>query len=137
MAVKVEARITGQRRRPAETREVEIPAGAITLRELIDAVVRSEVAAFRMRQLDGRLLQVLSKEQIAAGAEVGRITSGGSELDQAVDADAAVATAIEAFADGMYFVFVDEGQVQALDATVEVGVDSTLLFVRLVPLVGG
>ena len=135
--MRVEAKVTGQRRPPAEVREVEVPAGQAPLGDLIDAVVRSEVAAFRLRQLDGRLLQVLSREQIAAGAEVGRITSGGSDLDQAVDEEAAVTTALEAFADGLYFVFVDDKQIESIDEVVTVTGDSTLLFVRLVPLVGG
>lgn len=135
--MKVEAKVTGQRRRPAEVREVEVPAGESSLRDLIEAVVRSEVDAFRLRQLDGRLLQVLSREQIAAGAELGKVTSGGSDLDQEVDADVAVATALEAFTDGLYFSFVDDRQVGALDDAVTVGDETTLLFVRLVPLVGG
>lgn len=135
--MKVEAKVTGQRRRPAEVREVDVPDGVGTLRELIVAVVESEVAAFRMRQLDGRLLQVLSAEQIAVGTELGRISSGGSSLDQEVDAEAAVATALEAFTDGLYFAFVDGVQLDSLDGPVTVGSDSSLMFVRLVPLVGG
>ena len=135
--MKVEAKVTGQRRRPAEVREVEVPEGPTNLRSLIDAVVRFEVDAFRMRQLDGRLLQVLSPEQIAAGAEIGKITSGDSELDQEVDADAAVTTALQAFEDGLFFSFVDGDQISTLDDPVAVAGDSTLLFVRLVPLVGG
>ncbi len=135
--MKVEAKVTGQRRAPTEVREVEVPTGESRLRDLIAAVVRSEVDAFQMRQLDGRLLQVLSPEQIAAGTEVGKITSGGSDLDQEVDPDAAVATALEAFDDGLYFVFVDDQQIQGLDERVGVTAGSTLLFVRLVPLVGG
>lgn len=135
--MKVEAKVTGQRRRPAEVREVEVPTGEISLLDLIDAVVRSEVESFRMRQLDGRLLQVLSKDQIEAGAVLGRVTSGGSDLDQAVESETAVATALEAFRDGLYFVFVDDQQIESMDQIVTVTGDSTLLFVRLVPLVGG
>lgn len=135
--MKVEAKVTGQRRRPAEVREVEVPPGDNSLHSLIEAVVRFEVDAFRLRQLDGRLLQVLSREQIAAGTEVGRVVSGGSDLDQEVDADDAVATALEAFGDGLFFCFVDDRQVATLEESVTVHADSTLLFVRLVPLVGG
>ena len=134
--MKVEAKITGQRR-TAEPREVDVPVGPTRLRELIGTVVRSEVAAFRMRQLDGRLLQVLSPEQIALGSETGKIASGGSELDQQVDEETAVATAVEAFGDGLYFIFINDEQIESLDATVEITPDSTMLFVRLVPLIGG
>lgn len=135
--MKVEAKVTGQRRRSAEPREIDVPAGPLALRELIERVVNAEVAAFRLRQLDGRLLQVLSPEQIASGAEAGKISSGGSDLDQEVDDAAAVATALEAFEDGLYFVFFNGVQVESLEDRVEVGPDSGMLFVRLVPLIGG
>lgn len=103
--MKVEATVTGQRRRSAGSREIDVPAGPLALRELIEQVVVAEVAAFRLRQLDGRLLQVLSPEQIGRGAELGKITSGGSSLDREVDEIEAVATALEAFEDGLSFVF--------------------------------
>lgn len=121
----------------AEPSVVDVSNGDMRLRDLISAVVRSEVDAFRERQVENQLLRVLSKEQIAAGAEVGKITSGGSDIDQTVDTAAATATALEAFADGFYFVFVDDKQVDDLDQTITVSDDTSLLFVRLVPLAGG
>ena len=49
----------------------------------------------------------------------------------------AVAAAIQSFADGFYYVFLDEAQVETLDAPLAVAEDSRLLFVRLTPLAGG
>jgi hypothetical protein len=135
--MKVEAKITGQRRRPSGERHVDVPDGPMPLRGLIETVVRSEVDAFRHRQEENRLLRVLSPGEITAGVEQGRVVSGGSDLDQSVDAADAVAAAVEAFADGFYFVFLDDDQITSLDTVVEVKPDSSLLFVRLVPLAGG
>ena len=120
---------------PAEIDWPEVRS--LLLRDLIEAVVREEVADFRERQAANRLVRVLTEQQIAAGAERGKVSSGGSDLDQPVDPDVAVATAIEAFSDGFYFVFVDGEQVEDLDVAVTIAPDSTLLFVRLVPLAGG
>ena len=120
-----------------ETEFIELSLPTLSLRALISQVVENEVARFKDRQAENRLLRVLSKEQIADGVERGRVFTGGSDLDQRVDRGTAVATAIEAFEDGFYFVFLDDRQAEGLDAELPPMDDSTLLFVRLVPLVGG
>ncbi len=107
------------------------------LSELITEVVREEVEQFHGRQAENRLLRVLDPDQIASGVQKGKVSSGGSDLDQPVDETVAIATALQAFADGFYFVFVDGEQIDDLDQKVTVAPTSTLLFVRLVPLAGG
>ena len=101
------------------------------------ALVRDEVEEFHTRQAENRLLRILTVDQIAQGVERGKVTSGGSDLDQPVDVERAIATALEAFRDGFYFAFVDGEQVEGLDQVITVAPTSTLLFIRLVPLVGG
>src|SRR5579883_2169357 len=80
-----------------------IAAGeTITLRDLLGHVVRAEVEAFKKRQADRRLFKALTAKQIEEGLAAGKVQSGGSELDQKVDPEEAVATAVEAFADGLF-----------------------------------
>lgn len=110
---------------------------AVTLRDLLTQIVRSEVANFQDRQRQRRLLQVLSPAQISLGIEQGKVELGGSDLEQKVDVDEAIATALQAFTDGLYFVFLNEQQQENLDDVVTLHPDSQLLFLRLVPLVGG
>ncbi len=109
----------------------------ITLRSLLTHIVEAEVEAFRSRQTQRRLLNILSPEQIQIGLEQGKIDSGGSELDQAVEMETAIGTALQAFIDGFYFVFLDDEQIEDLEARVALTAQSQLLFLRLVPLVGG
>lgn len=111
--------------------------GSLTLRDLIGRVVRAEVEAFRKRQQERRLFRALTEKQIQEGATKGKIESGGSDLAQKVDADEAVATALEAFEDGLYLVVVDEQEQRSLDAQVYLQPDSKVAFVRLVMLAGG
>jgi hypothetical protein len=109
-----------------------------TLRHVIDHVVREEVAAFQKRQRDRLMLRALSARQIEEAAERGKIDSGASEIQpQDVDPDAAVGTAIQAFADGLYFVVVDGQQARELDAQVFLRPDSRITFIRLTLLAGG
>jgi hypothetical protein len=136
--MRIEAKLAGQRRGLFEPREWEWPdAKEMTLGELISEVVRDEVRQFRDRQAENRLLRILTPAAIAEGVERGKITSGGSEIDQPVDTEDAVATALEAFGDGFYFVFVDDQQIEDLEQTITVAPTSTLLFIRLMPLAGG
>jgi hypothetical protein len=111
--------------------------GPVTLRDLIGHVVRAEVATFQDRQAERRLLKALTAKQIDDALATGKVSAGGSELDQAVDAEAAVATAVEAFADGLYLVVLDETELKDLDAVVPLAADSRLTFVRLTLLAGG
>jgi hypothetical protein len=123
--------------------ELVLPAESVTgkdlltLADLLSAVVTAEVEAFRSRQTEGRLNQILTPDRLAQGLDRGRITSGGSELDQAVDLRAAIDNAIQSFADGFYYVFIDEEQQTELDRPVKLQPRSQLMFLRLTPLVGG
>ena len=54
----------------------------LTLRDLISRVVRDEVAAFRQRQEERKLIRALTAKQINEGAEKGKIDMGGRDLDQ-------------------------------------------------------
>lgn len=111
--------------------------GTVTLRDLIDRVVRHEVEAFKQRQQDRKLVRTLTARQIEEGAARGKIDMGGRDLDQHVDADEAVGTALQAFEDGLYLVAVDGAEQKTLDAEVFLNPDSRVAFVRLVMLAGG
>lgn len=115
----------------------DIEIEKLSLRSLLTHLVFAEVSAFETRQSQRRLLRILSPEQIQLGVEQGKIEAGGSELDQKVEANAAVEVALQAFEDGLYFVFIDDEQIEGLDAAVVLQPTSQLMFLRLVPLVGG
>lgn len=112
--------------------------GGITLRDLIECVVRHEVAEFQKRQADRQFLRVLTEREIQAGAESGKISAGASEVEpQEIDADQAVGTAVQAFEDGIYLVVLDGQEQRQLDAQLFLQPDSQLTFIRLTLLAGG
>lgn len=143
MMLTLSARAAGRRRPLIPDWQIPWPpdgssAGEpLTLRQLITRIVRQEVAAFRQRQEDRKLVRILTDKEIATGLENGRVDPGGRDLGQAVDANDAVATALQAFEDGLYLVFLDEVEQRDLDREVHVQPDSRLVFVRLVLLAGG
>ncbi len=147
--ISVEAKVFGKRKSlfSGWQPQVTLPTdtdGQTALRDLIIAAVTSEVAAFHERQDQRKLARVLTAEQIQQGAEAGKIdaagwsgASDGQVEPQTVDLQEAIAAALQGFEDGLYYVFVDDVQITALDHRVAVREGSRLLFVRLVALVGG
>ncbi len=110
----------------------------VTVRDLLDTVVRSEVAAFQTRQEARTVLQTLSPIQIAAGVAKGKIDSGGREDEkQFVDADESVKVALLAFEDGLYYVLINDDQKANLSDSFVVTSDTRVTFLRLVALAGG
>lgn len=121
---------------------IPVPDGIATgrsllLRDVIEHVVRSEVVAFRDRQAERRLFRALTARQIEEGLATGKVQAGGSDLDQAVDVEQAVATALEAFGDGLFLVVVDDVELRDLNAVVPLAESSRLTFIRLTMLAGG
>ena len=110
----------------------------VTLRDLITATVTEQVAAYEKRQADRQFIRALTAKDISEGIQKGKIDSGGSEIEPVkIDGSAALATAIEAFSDGLYLVSVDGEEKKDLDAQLFLAEDSTIAFIRLTLLAGG
>jgi hypothetical protein len=118
-------------------REIVLPLdpGATPAPQLIEAVVRHEVAAFQERSIEQTELRVLTPTAILDGLAAGVIRHGGSEPTAAVDVDDAVDVALLAFADGVFEVFVDGNRV-LVDDLLALDDGSHVSFVRLTPLIG-
>lgn len=137
IAVRVQAKVTGQRRASGHEVVVELPEGEVRARDLLSAVVGAEVAAFDRRAEEQTFLRVLTEGGLAAGLAAGRVSSGGAEPAARPDPDDAIAAALLAFEDGIVKVFVGDDEVVDLAAPVAVRPGVELLFLRLVPLAGG
>ncbi|MUG98960.1 hypothetical protein F7734_44370 [Scytonema sp. UIC 10036] len=95
--------------------ELSSDSNHLTLQELLTKIILKDIEAFCTRQEQRRLTHVLTKSQIQQGVELGKVEMGGSDLQYEVDSQAAVDKALQAFEDGLYFVFVDEEQQLDLD----------------------
>jgi hypothetical protein len=79
----------------------------------------------------------LSKSEIERGSIQGKIDPGERDLKQVVDPETAIGAALQAFEDGLYFVFVDRVQQTDLEQEVYLKSESRVTFIRLVALTGG
>jgi hypothetical protein len=139
-SINVEAKLVGRRQPLVNGWTVSLKGdrSKLTLAELLSEIVLAEVEAFHDRQEQQRLPQILTRDAILWGLTQGKVAMGGREFEaQKVDPQAAIATALQAFTDGLYYVFIDDVQYESLDATVQLQPHSNLLFLRLVALAGG
>ena len=139
----VEGKVVGQKRPLFTDWHIELPPLAddqgdhLKLRDLITSIVMKEVEAFKSRQIERRLVRLMSNAEIEQGAQRGKIDPGERDLQQSVNIDESVGVALQAFEDGLYFVFIDEIRQANLDSEVFLKTDSKVVFVRLTALVGG
>jgi hypothetical protein len=141
--ITVEGKIVGQKRPLFADWRIELPpiwergGDRMKLRDLITRVVAEEVQAFRLRQDERRLAKIMSPAEIEQGARTGKIDPGERDLQQAINIDEVVGVALQAFEDGLYYVFIDGVQPAGLDSEVYLNPDSRVTFIRLVALAGG
>jgi hypothetical protein len=127
-----------------------LPPGQVTARQVIEASVTAEVAAYQARAEEASLVRVLTGEGLARDLATGVVRSGGPQdtvdtvpvdtvpVDTVpIDTGAAVDAALLAFADGLFKVFVADRELADDDAPVALTDGAQLLFLRLMPLAGG
>jgi len=161
VAVRVRVTVTGHRRCGEQERDLALalPPGPVTARQIVAAAVTAEAAAYQARAGEASLVRVLTDralrtdlDQGAVRMSEGRMSEGrmsegrmsdgrmsdGRMGDRAsaepVDVTAAVETALLAFDDGIFRVFVGDREVEG---PVELPDGAAVLFLRLVPLAGG
>ncbi|WP_407541689.1 hypothetical protein Q0M94_19565 (plasmid) [Deinococcus radiomollis] len=132
----VETKMIG-RRTPFERLPVELPDGPYTLEGLLAQLVQQEVAAYRERQNRVGLLNILTEPELTAGAAAGKVIAAPQARSGSVDVQDATRVALRAFGDGLYYVFLDDVQIESLSQPLTLRPDSTLLLLRLTALVGG
>lgn len=132
----VETKIVG-RRTPFERRPIELPDGPHTLQSLLTHLVHHEVAAYQERQNSVGILRVLTEKELTDGDTTGKIAVAPQERSGTVSPGEATQTALTAFKDGLYYVFLDDEQLEDLAQPVALRPDSTLLLLRLTALAGG
>jgi hypothetical protein len=130
---------------------LELPPGPVSARRLIEAAVTAEVAAFQARAEEASLVRVLTEKSLLEDLARGAVRPGlpqdadggapapanvGSVEVSSVEVITAVRTALLAFEDGIFRVFVGDDELTG-DGDIEVADGAALLFLRLVPLAGG
>lgn len=111
---------------------LEFPTETITVRELIRGRVFQEVQDFNVADNKNEfrgLVQPTDTERAMNGYKV----KPGRQLDWQKQ----LAVALEAFDRNGFIILVNDRQLEALDDSITLGRQTTVTFLKLVPLVGG
>ncbi len=110
---------------------LDVTTERITVRELIRSRVNREVRDYNLRQPEyfRGLVQPTGAERTLNGYKVRQ----GRKLDPEKQFE----KAIESFHRNGFLILVNDRQVEELDDEIEVRPDTTVAFLKLVPLVGG
>ncbi|OMF47096.1 hypothetical protein [Paenibacillus peoriae] len=125
-------------RKPALARqELELSPAPGTLRDLITATVALNVQKLREKQESVALIPFLTGEEVQAQGEIGKVGFGSIYNEGVPDIKDAVNTAMQAFEDGLYRVFVCDEETIELDAPLSLKDGHEIVFIRFTMLAGG
>jgi hypothetical protein len=136
MNIYIKLKTAGKRRPVLDNVPYSLPEGILTLRGLIEAVVRSEVDRYNSRGVENMLVPFLTEADIEEQSVTGKVGFGRLYSDQKADADQAIETALLGFRDGLFRVMVGETEITELDAPLAIRENDCLTFVRLTFLSG-
>lgn len=136
MNVWVTVKSLGRRKPSLAKQPVVLPGVPGTLRELIGYVVAAQLQSLQERQGDQELLACLMPEELNARAEAGKVGFGALYNKELPELEQALETAIAAYEDGLYKVFVREEDICELDAPLALNDGDELVFIRFTMLAG-
>ena len=115
--------------------EVELKNKIFTTKDLITELVKINVEKFNKKIDEKDILSIMTNENIAKAARIGKI---GDEVhgDKKANLEKALDTAYLAFEDGLYCIFINDEQTEKLDDSLNLKDGDILTLIRLTMLSG-
>jgi hypothetical protein len=136
LKIYIKLKSVSKRRPVLENTAYILPIEILSLRQLIETIVRQEVDSYNTRGLENMLVPFLTETQIAEQSTAGKVSFGRLYSEKKADPDKAIETALQGFEDGLFKVMIGETEVKDLDAPLKIQDDDVLTFVRLIFLAG-
>ena len=123
------------RKKVIHQEEVELINKVSTTKDLITELVKINVEKFNKKIDEKDILSIMTNENIAKAARIGKI---GDEVhgDKKANLEKALDTAYLAFEDGLYCIFINDEQTEKLDDSLNLKDGDILTFIRLTMLAG-
>lgn len=123
------------RKKVIHQEEVELKNKISTTKDLITELVKINVEKFNKKIDDKNILSIITNENIAKAARIGKI---GDEVhgDKKANLKKALDTAYLAFEDGLYCIFINDEQTEKLDDSLNLKDGDILTLIRLTMLSG-
>ena len=123
------------RKKVIHQEEVELKNKISTTKDLITELVKINVEKFNKKIDEKDILSIMTNENIAKAARIGKI---GDEVhgDKKANLEKAFDTAYLAFEDGLYCIFINDEQTEKLDDSLNLKDGDILTLIRLTMLAG-
>ena len=123
------------RKKVIHQEEMELKNKISTTKDLIAELVKINVEKFNKKIDDKNILAIITNENIAKAARIGKI---GDEVhgDKKANLEKALDTAYLAFEDGLYCIFINDEQSEKLDDSLNLKDGDILTLIRLTMLAG-
>jgi hypothetical protein len=108
----------------------------LTLKSLIIDIVTTNVRQFNERQIEMPLVPFLTQGDIELQSRMGKVGFGAIYNEKKAGEDEAVSSAILAFEDGIYRVFINGNEIERLDDPLALHDGDEIAFVRFTMLAG-
>ena len=123
------------RKKVIHQEEVELKNKISTTKDLITELVKINVEKFNKKIDEKDILSIMTNENIAKAARIGKI---GDEVhgDKKANLKKALDTAYLAFEDGLYCIFINDEQTEKLDDSLNLKDGDILTLIKLTMLAG-
>ena len=123
------------RKKVIHQEELELKDKISTTKDLIIELVKINVEKFNKKIDERDILSIMTNENIAKAARIGKI---GDEVhgDKKANLKKALDTAYLAFEDGLYCIFINDEQTEKLDDSLNLKDGDILTLIRLTMLAG-
>lgn len=135
MYIKVTVKQLGRKKNKLQEIPFELEHPPERVGELIRECVHTCVKEYRSRAA-GRTEQPLTPDEIENQKEIGRIAFGIHYNEGKVDEQKAAATAMQAYEDGLFRIFLNEQELGKAEEHIELKTEDVLTFIRLTMLSG-
>lgn len=136
MNVKVSIKQIGKKRNKINAVDFYIENNPDDVKMLITEAVRTCVSEYNKRVQNGENALPITNDEINDMSEIGKIAFGINYGKKCADMEKAVETALQAYEDGIFRIFINDIEVGAISEKISLSENDTLTFVRLVMLAG-
>ncbi|MHA7583188.1 hypothetical protein ACX12E_22830 [Paenibacillus vandeheii] len=136
MNVWITVKSLGKRKPALAKQAAELPETTDTLRQLIKNMVAQQLKALQDKKNEAEWLAYLMPEDIQEQGEAGKVGFGAIYNEGVPDIEGAMDTAITAYEDGLFKVFLNDEELQGLDEPLIIQEDDNVVFIRFTMLAG-
>ncbi|WP_261807809.1 hypothetical protein [Paenibacillus sp. N3.4] len=107
-----------------------------TLRELITEIVANHVQKYNERTENSQLISFLTEEDINARGIEGKVGFGSTYDDRQANEQESIQTALLAFEDGLFRVYLREEEISDLSTRIDIQDGDDIIFIKFTMLAG-